>query len=77
MELKEKVKKYLKTKTELEIKEIIKHSDLTDDERWIIYYTFAKNRMVLNTCAKLYISESKFHKIKDLALTKLYYILQL
>ena len=77
MELKSKVKKFLKTKTEDEIKEIIKHSDLTEDERWLIYYTFAKNRMVLNTCAKLYISESKFHKIQDLALTKLYYILQL
>lgn len=71
------VKKYLKSKTEAEIAEIIKHRDLTDEERWLIYYTFVKNRMVPNTCAKLYMSESKFYKVQDRALIKLYYILKL
>lgn len=55
--MKNKVKKYLKTKTKSEINEIIKHPDLTNEERWIIYYAFAEDRMVLNTCLKLNISE--------------------
>lgn len=75
--MKNKVKKYLKTKSEAEISEIIKHPDLTHEERWIIYYTFAKYRMVLNTCMKLNISERQYYIIKDQALIKLYYILHL
>lgn len=75
--MKNKVKKYLKTKSESEIKEIIEHPDLTEDEKWIIFYTFAKDRMVLNTCMKLYISERQYHILKDQALIKLYYILNL
>ena len=75
--MKNKVKKYLKTKSEAEISEIIKHPDLTNDERWIIFYTFAKDRLVLNTCMKLNISERQYYIIKDQALIKLYYILHL
>ena len=77
MEIKTKVKKFLKTKTENYIKEVIKHPDLTDEERWIIYYTYAKDRMVLNTCAKLSISEGTYFNIRNQALIKLYYILKL
>ena len=75
--MKNKVKKFLKTKSESEIKEIIQHQDLTEDEKWIIFYTFAKDRMVLNTCMKLNISERQYHILKDQALIKLYYILNL
>lgn len=75
--MKNKVKKYLKTKTRLEIKEIVKHPDLTELEKWIIYYTFGEDRYVINTCAKLSISERQFFNIKDQALIKLYYILKL
>ena len=75
--MKNKVKKYLKTKTRLEIKEIVKHPDLTELEKWIIYYTFGEDRYVVNTCAKLSISERQFFNIKDQALIKLYYILKL
>ena len=75
--MKNKVKKYLKTKNRAEIKEIVKHLDLTETERWLIYYTYGEDRMVLNTCYKLNISERQFHNIKDIALTKLYYILHL
>ena len=70
-----KVKKYLKTLTKEEIKSIIQHPDLTEEERWIIYYTFAEKRMVINTCYKLSISERQFYFIKDKGLIKLYYIL--
>lgn len=75
--MKNKVKKYLKTKDKNEIKEIVKHPDLTEEEKWIIFYTFAKDRMVLNTCMKLHISERQYHILKDQALIKLYYILNL
>ena len=75
--MKNKVKKYLNTKTKSEINEIIKHPDLTNEERWIIYYAFAEDRMVLNTCLKLNISERQYFIIKDQALIKLYYILHL
>lgn len=75
--MRNKVKQYLKTKNRAEIKEIVKHPDLTETERWLIYYTYGEDRMVLNTCYKLNISERQFHNIKDIALTKLYYILQL
>lgn len=77
MDMKNKVKKFLKTKTRLEIKEIVKHPDLTELEKWIIYYTFGEDRYVINTCAKLSISERQFFNIKDQALIKLYYILNL
>lgn len=73
----QKVKKYLKTLTKEEIKRIIQHPDLTEEERWIIYYTFAEKRMVINTCYKLSISERQFYIIKDKGLIKLYYILGL
>ena len=75
--MKNKVKKYLKTLNRYQVKELVQHSDLTQEERWIIYYTFREDRYVANTCAKLYISESKFYKTQDEALIKLYYILKL
>lgn len=71
----QKVKKYLKTLTKEEIKKIVQHPDLTEEERWIIYYTFGEKRMVINTCYKLSISERQFFIIKDRGLIKLYYIL--
>lgn len=73
----DKVKKHLKTLSKTEIKQIIEHPDLTELERWIIYYTFAEKRMVINTCYKLSISERQFFIIKDKGLIKLYYILGL
>lgn len=75
--MKNKAKNYLKTLDKYKIKEIVKHPDLTEIERWLIYYTYGEDRMVINTCYKLNISERQFHNIKDIALTKLYYILGL
>lgn len=75
--MKNKVKKYLKTKDKNEIKEIVKHPDLTEEEKWIIFYTFAEERLILNTCMKLNMSERRYHILKDQALIKLYYILNL
>ena len=75
--MKNKTKKYLKSLTKYQIKDIVKHPDLTELERWLIYYTYGEDRYVLNTCVKLNISEHQFHNIKDQALIKLYYILKL
>lgn len=72
-----KVKKYLKTLSKEEIKELVNHPDLTEIERWLIFYTFAEKRMVINTCFKLGLSEPQFYITKRIALTKLYYILDL
>ena len=75
--MRNKVKQYLKTKTKEEIKQIVSHPDLTNIEKWLIYYTYGEDRMVINTCFKLNISERQYHNIKDIALTKLYYIIGL
>lgn len=69
-----KTKKYLKTLSKAEIKKLIEHPDLTEIEKWLIYYCFAENRMVVNTCRKLGISYAQYTIIKKMALLKLYYI---
>ncbi len=73
----DRVKKHLKTLSKEDIKAIIEHPDLTEIEKWLIYYTFAEKRMVINTCYKLALSEPQFYITKRIALTKLYYILDL
>ena len=72
-----KVKKYLKTLSKDEIKKIVQYKDLTETEQWLIYYTYAEKRMVINTCYKLGLSEAQYFNTQKLALTKLYYILEL
>lgn len=77
-----KVKKYLKniakthsrTETKQIVKKLVQHPDLTEIEKWLIYYTYGEDRMVANTCAKLGLSEPQFHIIQKMALLKLYYI---
>lgn len=59
-----KVKKYLKTLSKAEIKKLIEHPDLTEIEKWLIYYCFAENRMVVNTCRKLGISYAQYTIVK-------------
>ena len=67
-------KKYLKTLSDDEIEELSKHPDFEYEEKWIIYYTYAKKRYVANTCMKLGISEPQFFNLIREALTKVYYI---
>lgn len=71
------VKKHLRTLNKNEIKSLVNHPDMTEIERWLIYYTYGEKRMVINTCYKLGLSEPQFHIVQKIALTKLYYILQL
>ena len=72
-----KVKKYLKKLSKSEVKKVINHSDLTDIEQWLIYYTYGEKRMVINTCMKLNISRPQFFITQLSALIKLYYILEI
>ena len=72
-----KVKKYLKTLSKDEIKKLVQHPDLTEIEKWLIYYTYGENRMVVNTCRKLGLSDAQYYITQNLALTKLYYILNI
>ena len=69
-----KTKKYLKTLSKAEIKKLIEHPDLTEIEKWLIYYCYGEGRMVVNTCRKLGISYAQYTITKNIALTKLYYI---
>lgn len=71
---KQVAKNYLKTLSEDEIKELSKHPDFTYTEKWVLYYTYAKERLVANTCMKLAISEPQFFNILREALIKVYYI---
>lgn len=77
--MKNKVKKYLKnlyqTKQTQKIRALANHPDPNEDEKWLIIYTFAEDRMVANTANKLNVSERKFYNIQDSALIKLYYII--
>ena len=70
-------KAYIKTLPEKEIEELSKHPDFSELERWIIYYTYVKKRLVANTCMKLSISERQFFMILSEVLIKVYYILDL
>jgi hypothetical protein len=72
-----KVKRYLKTLSKDEIKKLVEHPDLTEIEKWLIYYTYGENRMVVNTCRKLGLSDAQYYITQNLALTKLYYILHI
>lgn len=67
-------KKHLKSLTPDRIEEISKHPDFEYLEKWILYYTYAKKRYVVNTCMKLNISEKQFFITLRETLTKLYYI---
>lgn len=81
----QKVKKYLKdiaknhtqTETKQIVKKLVQHPDLTEIEQWLIYYTYGEDRMVINTCYKLGLSEAQYFNTQKLAFTKLYYILGL
>lgn len=77
-----KAKKYLKniakthtlTETKKIVKKLVDHPDLTEIEKWLIYYTYGEGRMIINTCYKLAISEAQYRILHQMALLKLYYI---
>ena len=58
------------------IKKVLKLSDLSESEYWVLYYSLIENRMVQNTCAKLSISQAQYFIIQKLALLKVEFTLK-
>ena len=70
------IKKKLKEMTKPELRALFEKAELDNTERWLLKYAFIDERYVLNTCAKLSISESTYHRLLPIALTKVYYTLK-
>lgn len=66
-------KKLLKQFDKDTIKKVLKLSDLTELEYWVLYYGIIEKRMVENTCAKLSICRAQYFIIQNLALLKISY----
>lgn len=72
----QEVKKKLKQMSKSDLKALFKKAELEDIEKWLLRYAYIEERMVLNTCMKLGLSESTYHKILSIALVKVYYTLK-
>lgn len=70
------IKKKLKEMSKSELRALFEKAELDNTERWLLKYAFIDERYVLNTCAKLNISESTYHRLLPIALTKIYYTLK-
>ena len=70
------IKKKLKEISKSELRALFEKAELEETEKWLLKYAFIEERMVLNTCAKLSISESTYHRLLPIALTKIYYTLK-
>ena len=72
----QEVKKKLKQMSKTDLKALFEKAELEDIEKWLLRYAYIEERMVLNTCMKLGLSESTYHKILSIALVKVYYTLK-
>ena len=70
------IKKKLKEMTKPELRALFEKAELEETERWLLKYAYIDERLVLNTCAKLNISESTYHRMLPIALVKIYYTLK-
>ena len=70
------IKKKLKEMTKPELRALFEKAELEETEKWLLRYAYIDERLVLNTCAKLNISESTYHRLLPIALTKVYYTLK-
>lgn len=70
------IKKRLKSMSKSELRLLFDKAELEETEKWLLKYVYIDERLVLNTCAKLSISESTYHRILPIALTKIYYTLK-
>lgn len=59
-----------------ELRALFEKAELEENEKWLLRYAYIDERMVLNTCAKLNISESTYHRLLPVALIKIYYTLK-
>lgn len=70
------IKKTLKSMSKAELRALFEKAELEENEKWLLRYAYIDERMVLNTCAKLNISESTYHRLLPVALIKIYYTLK-
>ena len=70
------IKKKLKETTKPELRALFEKAELDNTDRCLLKYAFIDERYVLNTCAILNISESTYHRLLPIALTKVYYTLK-
>lgn len=70
------IKKKLKEMTKPELRALFEKAELEETEKWLLRYAYIDERLVLNTCAKLNISESTYHRMLPIALVKIYYTLK-
>ena len=70
------IKKKLKEMSKSELRALFEKAELEETEKWLLRYAYIDERLVLNTCAKLNISESTYHRMLPIALTKIYYTLK-
>ena len=70
------IKKKLKEMSKSELRALFEKAELEETEKWLLKYAYIDERLVLNTCAKLNISESTYHRLLPIALTKVYYTLK-
>ncbi|MGN0031165.1 MAG: DUF1492 domain-containing protein [Candidatus Gastranaerophilaceae bacterium] len=70
------IKKKLKEMSKAELRALFEKAELEETEKWLLRYAYIDERMVLNTCAKLNISESTYHRLLPVALIKIYYTLK-
>ena len=70
------IKKKLKSMNKPELRALFEKAELEENEKWLLKYAYIDERLVLNTCAKLNISESTYYRMLLIALTKIYYTLK-
>lgn len=70
------IKIKLKEMSASELRALFEKAELEETEKWLLRYAYIDERMVLNTCAKLNISESTYHRLLPVALIKIYYTLK-
>lgn len=70
------IKKKLREMSKAELRALFEKAELEDIEKDLLKYAYIYERMVLNTCAKLNISESTYHRMLPIALVKIYYTLK-
>ena len=70
------LKHQLKTMNKSQLRHLFELAELEETEKWLLKYAYIDERMVINTCLKLNISESTYHRLLPIALTKIYYTLK-
>jgi len=70
------IKKKLREMSKAELRDLFEKAELEEIEKDLLKYAYIYERMVLNTCAKLNISESTYHRMLPIALVKIYYTLK-